>query len=241
MKAVIYLRVSTDEQAQSGLGLEAQRAACMARVPAGATVSVFADEGVSGSVPVADRPGLFAALEAIGKGDILIVAKRDRIARDYLIAGWVDLEVAKRGARLASAAGEGTDSDEPMARVMRGIVDLYAEYERNMIRARTKAALAAKRLRGEKTGGAVPFGYCVVSTEIGDDGRVRRALAPDPAEQDAIRTMRALRAQGLGFRRIAEELQRQGVRGRGCARLGAMTVRRAIASGEHALAAVGAA
>ena len=242
MKAIIYLRVSTDEQAKSGLGLEAQRAACIARAPAGAAVSVFADEGVSGSTPVAERDGFVAALESLGRGDTLIVAKRDRIARDYMMCGWVDLEVARKGARIVSAAGEGTDSDEPMARVMRGIVDLFAEYERNMIRARTAAALKAKRARGEKTGGAVPFGYRVACIEVAEDGAERKLLMPDADEQAAIMRMRALRDEGLGYRAIADQLKREGIRGRGCSQLSHVTIYRILTgSGREPLAAVGAA
>lgn len=229
MNAIVYLRVSTDEQAQSGLGLEAQRAACEARARAlGAhSVSVFADEGVSGSTPIAEREGLVAALESLGKGDCLIVAKRDRIARDYLVAGWVDLEVARAGARLISAAGEGTDSDEPMAKVMRGIVDLFAQYERDMIRARTAAALRAKRARGEKTGGAVPFGYRVACVTV-TDGSERKTLVADKGEQAAIARARELHAQGLGLRRIASALAADGFTGRGGRRLAATTVARLL-------------
>lgn len=235
MKAVIYLRVSTDEQAASGLGMAAQLAACEARAKSlGAdAVSVFADEGVSGSTPVAERPGLVAALEALRKGDCMIVAKRDRIARDYMVAGWVDLEVSRHGARLVSAAGEGTDSDEPMARVMRGIVDLFAQYERDMIRARTKAALAAKRARAEKTGGAVPYGFRVACVTV-TDGVERKKLVPDAGEQEAIRRARQMHAEGLGLRRIAESLSREGFRGRGASRLSPMTVRRIISEGDLA-------
>jgi DNA invertase Pin-like site-specific DNA recombinase len=240
VKAVIYLRVSTDEQASSGLGLEAQRAACMSKVPAGATVSVFADEGVSGSTAIAEREGLPQALEALGAGDVLIVAKRDRIARDYMMAGWVDLEVARRKARLVSAAGEGTDSDDPMSRVMRVIVDAFAQYERDMIRARTKAALSAKRARGEKTGGAVPFGYRVCGVEIRDDGTKRKLLVPDAGEQEAIRRARALHAEGLGYRAISERLASEGIRGRDCSRLAHTTIKRILGSGRETLAAVGA-
>jgi DNA invertase Pin-like site-specific DNA recombinase len=230
VKVVCYLRVSTDEQANSGLGLEAQRAACEARARAlgASSVSVFADEGVSGSTPVADRPGLAGALEALSKGGALVVAKRDRIARDYMVAGWVDLEVARKGARLVSAAGEGTDSDDPMSRVMRVIVDAFAQYERDMIRARTAAVLRAKRARGEAINAEIPFGFKVACVEVAEDGRERRILMPCPHERAAIERMRELRAQGLGYRRIAEQLSREGVRGRGCSRLAHTTVARLL-------------
>lgn len=230
MKAIIYLRVSTDEQATSGLGLEAQRAACetKARAMGILSVSVFADEGVSGSVAAPKRPAMVSALEALEAGDVLLVAKRDRIARDYMIAGWVDLEAARKGARVVSAAGEGTDSDEPMAKVMRGIVDLFAGYERDMIRARTAAALRAKRARGEKTGGVVPFGYRIAATEFDPDGSTRKILVEDAGEQDAILRMRQLRDEGRGYRDIAAVLASEGIRGRDCSRLAHTTVRRIL-------------
>lgn len=240
MKAIIYLRVSTEEQAKSGLGLEAQRDACMARVPAGADVSVFADEGVSGSTPIADREQLPEALEALGKGDVLIVAKRDRIGRDVMMVGALEFDVKRRGASILSAAGEGTDSDDPMSRVMRVIVDAFAQYERDMIRARTKAALAAKRRRGEACGGAVPFGYKVISTELRESGKSVRVLAPCGHEQEAIRRMRELRSQGIGWRAIAQALAASGIRGRGCSVLGHMTVKRILESDREFSPAVGA-
>ena len=93
MRAVVYLRVSTEEQATSGLGLEAQQAACEGAVAAraGELVRVVADEGVSGSVPAADRPGVRLALDLIstGEADTLVVAKLDGVvalsATDILI------------------------------------------------------------------------------------------------------------------------------------------------------------
>lgn len=239
MKAIIYLRVSTNEQARSGLGLEAQRAACEAIVPAGSAVSVFADEGVSGSTPIADREQLPEALEALGKGDVLIVAKRDRIGRDVMMVGALEFDVKRRGASILSAAGEGTDSDDPMSRVMRVIVDAFAQYERDMIRARTKAALKAKRARSEKTGGAVPFGFRVAYSEFMPNGRRRTVIEADPAEQEAIRAMRAMKAEGRGYRAIAEALARQGIRGRGCSRLGHETIRRILSSDRDLASAVG--
>ena len=236
----IYLRVSTDEQSASGLGLAAQRAACEARAAALglSLLSVFTDEGISGSVPVAERAGLVAALDAVGRGGVLLVAKRDRLARDYMAAGWVDLECARRGARVVSAAGEGTDSDDPMARVMRGIVDLFAQYERDMIRARTKSALAAKRAKNEAVNGTVPFGFRIVCTEMRADGRARVILAPCPHEQGAIARIHALRIQGLGLRAIASTLSAEGVRGRGCSAIAHTTVQRILRQDRTSASAV---
>lgn len=161
MKAIAYYRVSTDQQAQSGLGIEAQRAACeeWAEESGAEIVDELTDEGVSGSVDPVDRDGLGVALKAVEYADVLIVAKRDRIARDTVKAGMCERMVEKAGAELISAQGEGTQTDDPFAELFqKRMADLFAEYEALQASVRTKAALAAKRARGEHTGGEVPYG-----------------------------------------------------------------------------------
>ena len=199
--AVAYLRVSTDEQ---HLGPDAQRAA----ITAWATregVSVVAwccDAGVSGAAAIADRPELLAALAALrehGAG-VLAVAKRDRLARDVMAAAMIDRMVVDAGARVVSAAGEGTDSDDPSSMLMRRMVDAFAEYERALIAARTRAALAVKRSRGEATSHA-PFGFRAV------DG----VLVADEAEQAVIAQVRVARARGMTVRAICDELRAAGI------------------------------
>jgi DNA invertase Pin-like site-specific DNA recombinase len=229
MRAAIYIRVSTEEQAASGLGLEAQRAACMERArKLGATeVSVFADEGVSGATPVEDRDGLVAALDWLKRGDSLIVAKTDRIGREGSVFIDVDAALRLRKATLVSVAGEGTDGAGAAAFLMRGMMRLLAEYERELIRERTANALQAKRSRGEKLGGAVPFGWRIAYTEI-VDGRERKRLVEDAGEQAAIRRIHELHAQGMGVRRISDALKADGIRGRGCSQLSPATVHRIL-------------
>jgi len=199
MAIVAYLRVSTDEQAESGLGMDAQLQAIEKAV--GRPDAVFSDEGYSGSNP--KRPGLLAALEALSAGDVLAVAKRDRLARDAYLSAWIEKEAKRRGARVVSAAGEGTDSDDPAAVLMRRMVDAFAEYERLLIGARTTAALAAKRRRGEKTGGDVPFGY-----RLDGDGK---RLIEDADEQRVIALVHELRERGWTLRQIGAEMERRGI------------------------------
>ncbi len=199
MATLAYLRVSTDEQAQSGLGLEAQLAAI--RRAAGEPTAVYSDEGCSGGDP--KRPGLLSCLEALRAGDTLVVAKRDRLARDTFLALWVEKEAKRRRARIVSAAGEGTDSDDPAAVLMRTLVDAFAQYERAIIGARTSSALKAKRARGQKTGGYVPFGF-----RLAEDGRT---LVADAAEKAVIAQVRQMRADGWTLRAIAADLEARGV------------------------------
>ena len=208
-KAVGYVRVSKDEQ---HLSPEAQRAALVGwAARAGAELVAVLVDAVSGAAPLDKRPGLVAALDALeehGAG-VLLVAKRDRLARDVVAAALVERLAQRAGARVVSAAGEGTDgeADDPTAKLLRTMIDAFAEYERALIRARTRAALAVKRARGEKTGGACPLGFGVA-----EDGRT---LVPDADEARAVKRARTLRARGVAFGAIAERLNAEGVPCRG--------------------------
>jgi DNA invertase Pin-like site-specific DNA recombinase len=117
----------------------------------------------------------------------------------------VEAGVKRKHARIVSAAGEGTDSDEPSAILMRRMVDAFAEYERLLIGARTKAALAGKRSRGERIG-SIPYGY-----QLAEAGQ----LVECSSEQETIKLVRMLRGSGLSYRKIADELTARGMRPRG--------------------------
>ena len=145
-RAVVYRRVSSDEQAESGAGLDAQLDSCQAWCGRhGYDLAGPHDDDLSGATPLLKRPGLLAALDQLQPGDVLLVAKRDRLGRDPLVVGQAEVEVVRAGARVVSAAGEGTDDDSPASILMRRIIDAFAEYERLVIRARTKAALDGRR------------------------------------------------------------------------------------------------
>ena len=206
--AIAYLRVSTDRQADSGLGLEAQRAsATTAAARLGLPLSaVFTDAGTSGALAAADRPVLMDALSALRRNDVLIVAKRDRLGRDVIEVAMIERLVAKRGARVVSAAGEGTDNEDPASMLMRRLIDSFAEYERLIIGSRTRAALAAKRRRGERISRVAPFGY-----RFSADGH---DVEPDADELRVLATIEALRAAGRSLRAIARELNQRGLKTR---------------------------
>jgi len=145
-------------------------------------------------------------LESLRKGDVVAVAKRDRLARDLFLTLWLEKECKRAGAKIVSAAGEGTEGDDPASVLMRQMVDAFAEYERAIIRQRTKAALGAKRRRGEKTGGDVPFGFEAHQ----EDGRL--LLVPNLREQKVIRLVQELREEGMSFSGIAQDLNAAGYR-----------------------------
>jgi DNA invertase Pin-like site-specific DNA recombinase len=149
---------------------------------------VFSDVGVSGDLPVDERLGLLGALQALREHNagVLLFAKRDRLARDIAAAVAVEHLAERNGARMMTT--EGDHGDDPNAWLLRTIKDVLAQYELLQIRARTKAALAIKRARGENTGGALPYGY-----QLGHDGI---HLEPDLGEQHIISVVCRLRSCG---------------------------------------------
>ena len=198
-KAVAYIRVSTDEQ---HLGPEAQLAAIelWASRQGITLVAIHRDIGVSGATPLADCTGLMAALEDLGVhgASTLIVSKRDRLARDVMKAAMVEARAEALGARVTSTAGEG-DGTDPSAKLMRQIVDAFAEYERALIGARTKAALAAKKVKGERIGG-IPYGFSDV------DGK----LVANEDERTIIRLAKELSSNGVSMRGICAKFASEG-------------------------------
>jgi DNA invertase Pin-like site-specific DNA recombinase len=220
LRAVAYLRVSTEDQR---LGPEAQRAAIEAwAAREGVTVvSWHLDAGVSGGSSLDERPALLAALAALRaeRAGVLVVAKRDRLARDVYVAATLDRAVAASGARVVSADGT-ANGDTPADAFLRTVVDGASEYERALIRGRTKAALAALRARGQRAGG-VPYGYAADAS-----GR----LTPDAGEQAVIAAVRDLRAAGASLRGVVAELASRGMVSRAGTPIGLTQVARLAAA-----------
>lgn len=203
MKAAIaYVRVSTADQADSGAGLAAQRAAIESyAAKAGLTITAWHDDaGISGAADLEDRPGLLAAIGELRRGSVLLIAKRDRLARDTFVSLVVEKAVQKRGASIVSADNLG-NGDAPADVFMRSILDATGQFERGLIRQRTRAAMAAKRQAGERIG-QVPFGW-----DADADGR----LIENAAEQKVIRCILDCHAARMSLRQIAAILNGQAV------------------------------
>ena len=200
--AVGYIRASKDSQK---LTPEAQRAAIEAwATREGVSVASWhVDRDVCSVTPIAERPALVAALAALrehGAG-VLVVAKRDRIARKPALTETIEQAAAVCGARVLSA--DGASSATGLQGIMlRGMSDLFAQVEREMIRERTAAALAVIRARGQKTGGSVPYGF---SLDV--DGRMLVAVEH---EQAVMTRARQLSAEGRSLRAVAAQLAAEG-------------------------------
>jgi DNA invertase Pin-like site-specific DNA recombinase len=194
--AIIYIRVSTHKQAVSENGLEAQLEECTQYcIQNGLEVSgVFRDAGVSGSADIADRAGLVEAIEALEKGAVLVVSKRDRIARDVLISAVIEKMVSDKKATLVSADGNGNGND-PASVLMRNILNAMAMYERSLASIRTKAAMRNMKAHG-KVYGKIPFGF----RRDGD------FFVEDERELQILKTCAELRAEKVRWDVIVADL-----------------------------------
>jgi putative DNA-invertase from lambdoid prophage Rac len=198
-----YCRVSTLKQANEGESLDVQRRQIegYAHMHGLTLADVLIEEGVSGSVPVEERPiggQLFAKLQ---RGDIVIAAKLDRLFRSALDALKVVESLKGRGVKLHLLDLGGDIAGNGISKLFLTIAAAFAEAERDRIRERIGQAKADQKSRGRFLGGDVPFGF-----EVGADG----ALVPIGAQQEAIREIAALRAQGRSLRVIRDEMRAKG-------------------------------
>lgn len=188
-KVVGYVRVSTAEQGDSGLGLEAQRSAIRAECDRRGwiLVAVLEDAGASGKT-LSGRPALAAALEMVSSGEAagIVVAKLDRLSRSL-----IDFAHLKDRARDENwnlvALDLGIDLSTINGRFMAGQMAVAAEWEREIISQRTKDALAVKRSQGVRLGRPP-------STDAALERRVHR-----------------LRAKGHSLKAIADRFNRERV------------------------------
>lgn len=185
-----YTRVSTDEQVLSGLGLEAQRQTIARRAAVGGWIVAewFTDEGISGKVPPLRRPGLHAAMRAMQKGtaERIVVAKLDRLGRDAARVLDLDTLAAQEGWGITMCDVD-IDTSTAAGRFMLGNLANAAEFERNLISERTRAALAVKKAQGIRLG------------------------RPSKLPIEVVRRIVLARRDGAGYARIATDLNRDQV------------------------------
>ena len=216
-KHVVYLRVSTDRQGKSGLGIEAQRSA-VADFLNGSGAKIVCEFVEVESGKNNERPQLVAAIQACRLyGARLLIAKLDRLSRDaHFLLG------------LEKAGVEFVCADMPSAnRLTVGILAMVAEEERRMISTRTKAALQAAKVRGTVLGGY--RGYAFSAADRGSAGAARKSAAVDRAAAVAP-AISAIREAGVtSLAGIAAALTERGVpTSRGKEAWSAMQVRRTL-------------
>ncbi len=202
MKAVAYIRVSTQGQAQDGVSLDAQRSKIEAWCVANdyELIAVHVDAGLSGG-RADNRPSLQAALaDACKQRAAVVVYSLSRLARSTKDAIVISERLAKGGADLVSLS-EKIDTTSATGKMVFRLLAVLAEFERDQIAERTKSALVHLKSQRKRISGRIPFGY-----DLADD---HETLIVNEREREAIRLMQALKAEGWSLRRIGAELTKR--------------------------------
>lgn len=203
MKAALYIRVSTQEQAINGVSLAAQEEKLLAycQLSGMGPAAVIREEGVSGSRPLATRPGGAELLKLVARKEIehVVTMKLDRLFRDAADAlnqtkAWDKAGVALH---LVDMGGQTLNTASPMGRFFLSMTASFAELERNLIAERTSTALNHKKSH-KQAYSPTPFGY----------DRTGNSLAENPQEQEAVVKIMGWRRAGWSLRRIVGELNR---------------------------------
>jgi DNA invertase Pin-like site-specific DNA recombinase len=187
-KVVGYIRVSTAEQGNSGLGLEAQRAAIRAEGERRGWIEVAMLEDVCSGKTVSNRPSLAEALRMVSahEADGIVVAKLDRLSRSLLDFAGLVAKASAEGWNLV-ALDLGIDLSTPAGEAMANVMATFAQLERRLIGARIREALAVKKARGER---------------VGRESNLTPALE---------RRIQRLRAKGHSLQAICDRFNKQGV------------------------------
>ena len=202
MKAIGYIRVSTEEQAAHGISMDAQRAKIEAYALTKDLELVGIIEDAGKSAKDLRRPGVQQVLDmARHKAvDAVIIVKLDRMFRSTVDALTTAKDFDRRGVALHSIS-ESLDTQSAMGKFFFTLTAALAEMERGLIGERTRAALSRKRDKGEKTGGDVPYGFDAL------DGK----LVGNPGEQLTKDLIAQLRKSGLSFQKVADALNADGI------------------------------
>lgn len=207
-RCIIYARFSPRRNAKDCESIAMQLEACRryARSQKWEIAGTYEDPEVSGKEE--DRPALWQAVGAVKRGDILLVWKLDRLARSAYLSFHLERIITKRRARIVSATGEGTWEDTAEGRLIRRILQANAEYERELIGARTRAAVLRHQANGRRMSSIAPFGWKVHPEDP-------KRLLPVREEQGIIRRVTEMRKEGSGPRQIARRLREEGHKCRG--------------------------
>ena len=222
MRAALYARVSTEDQAEK-YGLDSQRRTLteLAAARGWEVVGEYVDDGYSRSI--LERPALARLRDAIWQGavDVVLIHDPDRLARDLTYALLLEREFEKAGVALEYATVP-TDRS-PAGRLQRQVLGAIAEFERKKIIERTVRGKRERASQGKATGGPPPYGYRYDDTQPS-------GLAIDEERADVLRRMVGwLVSEGLSVRDIARRLNAQGMRPpRGGSRWNRSTVNRIL-------------
>lgn len=210
---LLYSRVSSEDQARPNRNSMRDqerilKGIAMTRGVSGFDIALYQDPGVSGAMPLADRPGGKAMLEAAQKGDTICAVKLDRMFRSASDALVTAESLKARGIHLILFdLGPDPVTGDGMSKFFFTMVGAFAELERVKIAERMQGGRDSKKARGGHIGGEAPWGYR--KTGKGRDA----VLIPDPEEQDVLAMARRMR-QFRNPNKVATELNELGIRTR---------------------------
>ena len=220
-KAIGYVRVSTNEQADKGSSLEAQSAkvAAYAALHDLDLVEIVVESGKSGKN--LERVGMKRVLAAVNRREVevVIVPKLDRMTRSMRdLQDLIDL-FAKRGVEFASVA-ERLDTSTANGRFFVNMLGLMAQWEREQISERTKTSMQLLKAKGRRISRLAAIGKKFVRGRVVDD----------PKELELVQAVADLRKAGESFREIAASLNERGLQTRGGGQFYASSVARLLAA-----------
>jgi site-specific DNA recombinase len=222
VRAVGYVRVSSEDQAREGVSLAAQaeRIAAYAAAKGWALVAVVRDEGLSAKD--LNRTGLQNLLDALPRRqrdfEAVVVTKLDRLTRSVRDLGTL-MDTFKRAKVAFVSIGEDVNTGSAAGELFFNLVASVSQWERRAIGERTVAAMAHLRAKGRRTSRFAPFGYRLEGDRV----------VPDAREQEVLKLMRSLRSDGLSLREISRALAERGHLARSGAPFSSEVVRTSLA------------
>jgi len=197
-KCIIYTRFSPRRNAEDCDSCETQGSTCTAYAKGKKyeIKAVIDDPDASGSDEYREK--LWEAISCLCRGDILVVAKRDRLARNLYLSEQINRAVRHKGATIEAVSGD-VSGDTPEFVMIRQVLASFAEYERKLIGMRTKSAMRQHQANGRLMGRYPPYGWRI---DPDDCKRMVESLA----ERLAIKTILQLYADNWGYTAIAAKM-----------------------------------
>jgi len=228
MKAILYARFSPRPDAATSDSCEKQLADLReyCRQHDIEIVGEFHDDAVSGAE--AERPGLNQARSAVRRGYIFLVTRVDRLARDNGIAASIVNDITLRGGRVWTL--QGPCNETPEQKLIRGVLQVLAEYQRLDGNRRTSRRMRQHQANGRRMSALCPYGWrpdeqrdaralaeyydAIARLEPGQPRPVRpkRYMLPDEQEQAIIRLIVTWRKEGATYGQIIARLNEGGYR-----------------------------
>jgi len=200
-QAIGYVRVSTEQQANEGVSLEAQKAKIVSWCKANdyELVTVYMDAGLSGK-SMDKRPGLLDALKSLKKDMALVSYSLSRLARSTKDALAIGEAVAKKKADMVSLT-EQIDTTTAAGKMMFQMLSVLAEFERNLVAERTTNALQHKKRTGQKYTNKTPYGFEAIEGRLVEVKQEAEVVAEIQASRTGGNTLQSI-ADGLNGRNI---------------------------------------